>query len=59
MSPKPGPMTWLWAPWRLPYLRRITKAGKPPACFFCDYAAHPRRDRKNLVVLRDRPASWS
>jgi ATP adenylyltransferase len=52
VSPKPGSMGWLWAPWRIPYLRRITKTTKPSACFFCDYAAHPRKDTANLVVLR-------
>jgi len=42
----------LWAPWRIPYLRKITRQEKPGACFFCDYATHPKQDRKNLVVLR-------
>jgi ATP adenylyltransferase len=41
----------LWAPWRIPYLRRIHN-DKPGACFFCEYAAAPKKDRKNLVVLR-------
>jgi ATP adenylyltransferase len=50
VSKKNG-MTLLWAPWRIPYLRKITQE-KPGACFFCEYAAAPRKDRKNLVVLR-------
>lgn len=45
-------MTLLWAPWRIPYLRKITRETKPDGCFFCEYAAHPRDDRKNLVVAR-------
>ncbi len=45
-------MQWLWAPWRIPYLRRITRREKPGACFFCDYVKKPKGDRKNLVVLR-------
>ena len=52
MSKKPGAMALLWAPWRIPYLRKITKAGKADACFFCDYVPTPKKDRKNLVVLR-------
>ncbi len=44
-------MNLLWAPWRIPYLRKIHKE-KPGACFFCEYAAAPKKDRKNLVVLR-------
>lgn len=51
----PGPMQWLWAPWRIPYLRRITKKDKDPApCFFCAYRKTPKRDLKNLVVHRGR-----
>ena len=42
----------LWAPWRMPYLRKITRPKKPDACFFCEYAAAPRKDRGNLVALR-------
>jgi ATP adenylyltransferase len=42
----------LWAPWRIPYLRKITRQEKPSDCFFCDYAVAPKKDRKNLVVLR-------
>jgi ATP adenylyltransferase len=42
----------LWAPWRIPYLRKITKQGKPDACFFCEYTGAPKKDRKNLVVQR-------
>ncbi len=46
----------LWAPWRIPYLRKITRQEKPSACFFCDYAVTPKKDRKNLVVLRGKHA---
>jgi ATP adenylyltransferase len=42
----------LWAPWRIPYLRKITKPGNADACFFCDYVPTPKKDRKNLVVRR-------
>jgi ATP adenylyltransferase len=52
VSKKPGGTTLLWAPWRIPYLRKITRQTKPGGCFFCDYAAAPKKDRKNLVVLR-------
>lgn len=50
MSKKNG-VTLMWAPWRIPYLRKITQE-KPGACFICEYAAQPKKDRKNLVVLR-------
>ena len=57
MSKKPGSsLDRLWAPWRIPYLRRITRKEKPGSCFFCDYAAAPKKDRKNLVVLRGKSA---
>lgn len=49
---KPGPMQWLWAPWRMPYLKRITGRKPPSGCFFCEYAKTPKRDRGNLVVFR-------
>lgn len=49
---KPGAMAWLWAPWRMPYLKSITNKKSPTGCFFCDYAAAPKKDRVNLVVLR-------
>jgi ATP adenylyltransferase len=57
-KPAPPSLRWLWAPWRIPYLRRLTKRegrgrGEAP-CFFCAYAGTPRRDRKNLVVHRGR-----
>lgn len=45
-------MELLWAPWRIPYLRKITRETRPGACFFCEYAAAPRKDRKNLVLHR-------
>lgn len=52
MSKKNGARL-LWAPWRIPYLRKIHQE-KPGACFFCDYVQTPRKDRKNLVVFRGR-----
>jgi ATP adenylyltransferase len=52
VSKKNG-MNLLWAPWRIPYLRKIHKE-KPGTCFFCDYVPAPKKDRKNLVVLRGR-----
>jgi ATP adenylyltransferase len=52
VNKKPSAMRLLWAPWRIPYLRKITRETKPEACFFCEYAARPRDDRKNLVVAR-------
>lgn len=51
---KPGGMQWLWAPWRMPYLKAITRKESRGGCFFCDYARTPKKDRKNLVVLRGR-----
>jgi ATP adenylyltransferase len=42
----------LWAPWRIPYLKKITQAKKPGPCFFCEYVPAPKRDRKNLVLVR-------
>jgi ATP adenylyltransferase len=47
-----GGLPGIWAPWRIPYLRKAAAEDAPSACFFCDYAGAPRRDRKNLVVLR-------
>jgi ATP adenylyltransferase len=52
VSKKPSAMKTLWAPWRIPYLRRITRREEPDPCFFCAYAAAPKKDAKNLVVLR-------
>jgi ATP adenylyltransferase len=52
VSDKAGAMSLLWAPWRIPYLRKITRQTTPDACFFCEYAAAPKKDKKNLVVLR-------
>jgi ATP adenylyltransferase len=52
VSKKPRAMELLWAPWRIPYLRKITRETAPGACFFCDYAAAPKKDRRNLVLLR-------
>lgn len=56
----------LWAPWRLAYLKEITRkaeeaavpaevqAKQPPGSFLADYWAHPERDEANLVVYRNR-----
>jgi ATP adenylyltransferase len=52
VSKKNGAMTLLWAPWRIPYLKKITRQEKPDACFFCAYAAAPKKDKKNLVLYR-------
>lgn len=52
MSKKNGAMTRLWAPWRIPYLRKITQQEKQDPCFFCSYVGTPKKDRKNLVLLR-------
>lgn len=52
MSKKPRAMELLWAPWRIPYLKKITREKTPGDCFFCAYVAAPKKDRKNLVVLR-------
>jgi len=49
---RPDALSRLWAPWRMPYLKKITAPKKPGGCFFCDDAKAPRKDRKNLVVLR-------
>lgn len=48
----PASLSRLWAPWRMPYLKRITRRKEPAGCFFCAYAKAPRKDRENLVVLR-------
>jgi ATP adenylyltransferase len=52
VSKKNGAMSLLWAPWRIPYLRKITQQKKPDDCFFCAYVAAPKKDKKNLVVHR-------
>ena len=49
-------MTRLWAPWRIPYIRRAEKEGGEGDCFLCADAKTPRRDRKNLVLKRGRTA---
>lgn len=49
---EPGTTRWLWAPWRMPYMRKVVKPADPSDCFFCDYVRAPKRDRKNLVLLR-------
>ncbi len=52
MTNKPRAMERLWAPWRIPYLKKITREKSPGPCFFCAYVAAPKKDRKNLVLLR-------
>ncbi len=49
---KPDALSRLWAPWRMPYLKKITSPKKLPGCFLCEYARAPRKDRGNHVVLR-------
>ena len=45
-------MELLWAPWRIPYLKKITREKKPAPCFFCEYVPAPKKDRENLVLHR-------
>jgi ATP adenylyltransferase len=52
VSKKPRAMELLWAPWRIPYLKKLTRQEKPGACFFCEYVLAPKKDRRNLVLLR-------
>jgi len=52
VSKKPRAMELLWAPWRIPYLRKISRETKPSPCFFCDYVRTPAKDRRNLVLHR-------
>lgn len=49
---KPAALSRLWAPWRMPYLKKITAPKNPGGCFLCDYSRAPRKDRENHVVLR-------
>ena len=42
-------MTPLWTPWRSTYIKQ--KANKT-ICIFCNAAAHPEEDERNLVVHR-------
>ena len=42
----------LWAPWRMPYLKKITAPKEPEGCFFCRYAETPKKDRENLILVR-------
>lgn len=39
----------LWAPWRLAYIRTLSKKD---GCFICDDLATPEKDRENLVLWR-------
>lgn len=52
MKKKPPEMEWLWAPWRMPYIREAAKTEAPSECFFCDYIPTPKKDRENLVIHR-------
>jgi ATP adenylyltransferase len=47
-------MEWLWAPWRMPYIRETAKTEAPTECFFCDDLRTPADDRRNLVLVRGR-----
>jgi ATP adenylyltransferase len=49
-----APFKWLHAPWRITYIRRNNRKGKRDACFFCEYARAPKKDRKNFVLVRNR-----
>ena len=49
---KPEALSRLWAPWRMPYLKKITGPKEPDGCFFCGYAWTPKKDRRNLVLIR-------
>jgi ATP adenylyltransferase len=40
---------YLWAPWRIPYIRGI---GKHDDCFLCSNVSHPEQDDENLVLWR-------
>ncbi len=40
---------YLWAPWRIPYIKSIEKHG---GCFLCRNLAHPEQDDENLVLWR-------
>lgn len=50
----PGPVDWLWAPWRMAFIRKARKQAASGECFFCTYAREKKHDRKNLVVHRGR-----
>ena len=50
---KPGPQDWIWAPWRMTFIKSARKRADSDDCFFCDYV-RARQDRKNLVVHRGR-----
>lgn len=51
-------MEWLWAPWRLAYVKKGSSAesdrGGPPRCVFC--AALEKTDRDALIVHRGETA---
>jgi ATP adenylyltransferase len=40
---------YLWAPWRIPYIRGLEKREE---CFLCWNQAHPEQDDENLVLWR-------
>ena len=48
---KPGATEWMWAPWRMPYVKKVAREKKPGGCFLCDYARRPAGDPTNLVFL--------
>jgi len=39
----------LWAPWRMEYIRGLSKPGE---CFLCEYVRNPQKDSDNLVLWR-------
>jgi ATP adenylyltransferase len=39
----------LWAPWRMTYIKTLSKEGE---CFLCASAAEPAKDTDNLVLWR-------
>lgn len=51
-NPSAVPPQALWAPWRMPYLRRLDKDGDRTGCFFCRYRDEPDRDAENHVLAR-------
>ncbi len=52
MSPRGrGGLDRLWAPWRMTYIRRASRAGGDEGCLFCR-VARGRADRRDLVLAR-------
>lgn len=50
---RPGATDWIWAPWRMAFIKRARRRGSSGGCFFCDYARR-KQDRRDLVVVRGR-----